>query len=166
MPETWVVNASPVISLAKSGHLTLLTQLADPIILPNAVASEIQAGPPDDPARQQIESALPRRLSPKVIPDSLSGWALGPGETAVLALCMEHPGWIAVLDDAQARRCARTLGIPLIGTVGAILRARKAGLIPSAATVLNDLARAGMYIDPATLCEALKIAGEHPSPSA
>ena len=51
MPEFWVVNASPVITLAKAGHLDLLTQLADDVLVPEAVVTELLDAPTDDPAR-------------------------------------------------------------------------------------------------------------------
>jgi len=43
--EVWVVNASPVIVLAKVGHLQLLKQLPGELLLPVPVAMEIQSGP-------------------------------------------------------------------------------------------------------------------------
>jgi hypothetical protein len=53
MSERWVVNASPLIVLAKVGHahLLALAALAAEIVAPQAVVAEIEAGPPDDPAR-------------------------------------------------------------------------------------------------------------------
>ena len=50
MSDTWVLNASPVISLAKAGHLHLLYEVCREPLLPEAVAAEILAGPPSDPA--------------------------------------------------------------------------------------------------------------------
>ncbi|MDM8007421.1 MAG: hypothetical protein QUV05_14880 [Phycisphaerae bacterium] len=51
MSETWVVNASPVIALARIGQLRFLEELASLLLLPEAVAAEILAGPDDDSAR-------------------------------------------------------------------------------------------------------------------
>ena len=45
MSEVWVANASPVIVLAKVGHLALLKELADELLLPDAVVREVLAGP-------------------------------------------------------------------------------------------------------------------------
>lgn len=55
MAEVWVPNASPVIVLAKAGHLELLQQLSGELLLPEAVTAEILAGPQSDPARQALE---------------------------------------------------------------------------------------------------------------
>jgi predicted nucleic acid-binding protein len=51
MPERWVVNASPLIFLAKINHVHLLGALADLVVVPQAVLVEVNAGPADDPAR-------------------------------------------------------------------------------------------------------------------
>ncbi len=52
MPKKWVVNASPLIVLARINHLFLLQQVADELVVPAGVAQEITQGPEDDPARQ------------------------------------------------------------------------------------------------------------------
>lgn len=50
----WVVNSSPIITLAKIGRLDLLISQNLKILVPEAVADEIASGPPDDPARLAI----------------------------------------------------------------------------------------------------------------
>jgi predicted nucleic acid-binding protein len=158
--EVWVVNASPVISLAKAGGLALLPELAEAVFLPEPVAEEILAGSPADPARRALEERWLQRASPAGVPDRILEWGLGAGESAVLALVLERPGCTAVLDDAAARTCARALGLPLLGTLGIVLRARRAGLIPSAAQLLRSLRQAGLYLDDGILRETLARVGE------
>ena len=55
MPSRWVVNASPLILLAKVRHSNLLTHLAGEVVIPASVAAEVRAGPPTDPARLWLE---------------------------------------------------------------------------------------------------------------
>lgn len=43
MAERWVVNASPLIVMAKIGHAQLLSALADEIVVPQTVVDEINA---------------------------------------------------------------------------------------------------------------------------
>ena len=50
MRDVWVVNASPVITLAKAGHLALLTEMTDEILLPEAVAAELLMASAEDSA--------------------------------------------------------------------------------------------------------------------
>jgi predicted nucleic acid-binding protein len=47
----------------------------------------------------------------------VAGWDLGSGETQVLALALSRGGPEVVLDDRQARRCARSLGLATTGTL-------------------------------------------------
>jgi predicted nucleic acid-binding protein len=164
LPDLWVVDASPIITLAKAGYLHLLDQLAS-LLVPEAVAEEIAAGPASDPARKALEDGWGSRAAPREIPESVVEWGLGVGESAVLALCLEGSGRTAVLDDAAARRCARTLGVPLVGTLAIVLRAKQAGLVSSASEVASALVQAGLRLDDETLRKALeKGAGELWSP--
>jgi predicted nucleic acid-binding protein len=55
VPRRWVVNASPLIILGKIGQLSLLPQLAEALVIPTAVASEVEAGRADDPAQQWLK---------------------------------------------------------------------------------------------------------------
>ncbi len=155
MAEQWVVNASPLIVLAKIGKLDLLVQLADEVVVPRAVVQEIQAGPEDDPARVFLSSAPFPVVDVPAHPIIL-GWDLGKGETSVLSYAFMHAEWKVVIDDGAARRCARTLGIPMIGTLGIILRARKLGYIPAAAPLLQALKARGFRLNDGVIREALR----------
>ncbi len=160
MSEVWVANASPIIVLAKTGYLNLLTKLSREVLLPSAVVDEIVAGPPGDPARQMIESGWGARAIPGLVAPELLEWGLGPGETSVLALAQERAPAIAVLDDAAARTCAQVIGIPVIGSLGVIIRAKKHGLLPSAADAMKALHEAGLYLDNEIVRLALQHVGE------
>lgn len=160
MTERWVLNASPLIVLATVGYEDLIRQLADEVIVPGAVAREIMAGLADDRARQQIDRGeWPLRDTPTA-PDELLAWDLGAGETAVMAYALANPGWTAILDDGAARRCARAFSIPVKGTLGIVLLAKRRGLIGSAAAVLQSLRRHGFRFDDALIAAALKELGE------
>lgn len=160
MSEVWVANASPVIVLAKAGHLELLRQLPQELILPEAVADEVLAGPESDPARQALLGGWGLRQAPVAVPNSLLEWGLGPGETAVLALAQERAGCTAILDDAAARACAKAFNVPILGTLGVVLRAKRRGLVPQAAVVLKAIRAAGLHLDDRTIRMALGHIGE------
>lgn len=155
MSNAWVVNASPIIVLAKVGRLELLNDTAHPLALPRAVMDEIMAGPMDDPARRAL---LDGWCAPPVevnSDDLVLEWGLGAGETAVLSLARQTRA-VAVIDDGAARAAARALGIRHVGTLGVVLRARVAGRVASAAALLAELRRAGMRIDDRIVAEALR----------
>ena len=44
-----VLNASPLIVLARAGYLDLVRKLASSAVVPRAVATEVTAGPAEDP---------------------------------------------------------------------------------------------------------------------
>lgn len=155
-----MVNASPIITLAKAGYLGLFEQLSVDLLIPIPVITEILAGSPSDSARKALESGWGRPAAPGPVPDAVLEWGLGAGESGVLALALMDPARRAVLDDAAARACARTLGVPCLGTLAVVLRAKQAGLIDSAATVMEALCQAGLRLDDRTLRVALEKIGE------
>lgn len=160
MDDVWVADASPLIALAKVGHDQLLHELPDRLLIPEAVASEVLSGPPDDPGRTLLEGGFGLRVEAVTIPARLLEWGLGNGETQVVAVALETGG-TAVLDDAAARRCAAALGVPMIGTLGVVVRAKRIGRIESAEAVLRALRRADFRIDEAVARRALLAVGEN-----
>ena len=155
VPESWVLNASPVIALGRVGQVKLLTQLPDQAILPRAVADELIQAPEDDPARRAVESGLFKIMKTPTPPAEIQAWDLGRGETAVLSYALANPQWVMVLDDGAARRCARSLSLPMKGTLAVVILAKQHGLIESAAQVLYDLRGAGFRLDDFILRSAL-----------
>lgn len=158
--EAPAVDASPLIFLGKTGHLDLLRLTAEEIVVPEPVASEIQRrGPQDITARALAQTPWLRVVPSPPIPTAIQSWDLGPGESAVLAWCLDS-GSEAILDDLAARRCAAIFDIPLRGTLGLVLIAKQRGHIPRARPVLMTLRRAGMYLSDKVLDQALRRVGE------
>jgi len=136
----WIVNASPLIFLAKVGALDLLKQ-ADEVVTPVSVRLEVAAGgsgPIELPRWLIVWDDLP-------LPMEIAGWDLGAGESQVLAHALAS-GDEAVLDDLQGRRCARALGAATTGTLGVILRAKRQGIIPAARPLVEELLTKGLYL--------------------
>jgi predicted nucleic acid-binding protein len=152
--ERWVLNASPLIVLARIGQEHLFRALADEIAIPRAVAEEIEAGPAGEPARQAVAGGqfpvVDTALSPEIL-----AWDLGTGETAVLSFALAEPGWTVILDDAAARNCARSFGLSLKGTLAIVILAKQRGLTPSAADVLRSLLTIGFRLDEQIIRETL-----------
>lgn len=160
----WVTNSSPLILLGKIGRLGLLEELAPNLHIPAAVELEVNAGPQGDPARHWIQ--LPKAKGYVVeevsIPQQILVWDLGSGESAVLAVALSRPGSLCLLDDLAARRCAAALELPVCGTLGVLIRAKQAGLIPSLQAELEHLLEVGSMLAPHVIRQALHLAGEAP----
>lgn len=153
--EIWVVNASPIITLAKIGRLDLFGSPGRELLLPHAVAKEILAGPPGDPGRRALESGFGGdRIAVEILP-TVEQWSLGRGESAVLTLARQRKA-TAIIDDRDARRAASSLGVSFLGTLGVVLRARAENRISEAAPILKELRRNGLRLDDALIAAALE----------
>ena len=73
-------------------------------------------------------------------------WNLGQGESEVLSVALDHSGYRAVIDDDAARRCARTLQVPTLGTRGVLVLAKRRGLIASVESSLQELRDPGLWL--------------------
>lgn len=161
MARTAVVNASPLIFLARGGHLPLLRCVADIVLVPHAVAEEINARGDQDVTSCALRQHGWLTIIPGIpIPAIIQAWGLGAGESAVVALALQHLNATAILDDQAGRKCAAACGISVRGTLGVVLYAKKQGRIPAARPVLEDLVRNGMYLSRTTLDAALHLVGE------
>ena len=65
-----------------------------------------------------------------------------------------------VMDDLDARRMARRLGLELIGTIGLLLSARLRGEVPSMRGEIDRLEALGFRIAPDLVAAVLQAAGE------
>jgi predicted nucleic acid-binding protein len=148
VPEEWIIDTGPVVILAKIGRLDLLTDMARDVLLPSPVLGEIRKGPVSDPARRAVETGWGTRVTVSYIRVAVrSIGLLGIGEQSVLTLALKRPGSRVILDDGQARKAAQRLGLPLAGTVGVIVAARRRGLIPAVTPLFHAIQAAGCYVD-------------------
>jgi predicted nucleic acid-binding protein len=157
----WVVNASPLILLGKTDNLDLLSALADVVAVPRAVVNEIGAKPEGTPILQALAHDPPycvvddEAVSPKIL-----SWDLGPGETQVIANAHRHGADRVVIDDMEARRCAKAMGLKVIGTLGVVGRAKHNGHIEWAAPVIERLRETGLYVTEELVLRILREVGE------
>ena len=161
MNDLAVVDASPLIVLSLSSRVEILRCAADHIVVPATVESEVLAGASD---RRTIETVRRTEwisvLPDAAIPPALAVWDLGAGESAVLAAALDSPDAIAVIDDLAARRCAAASGIPVIGTVGLVIRARRREQIPAVRPVLEEIRAVGLYLSDALIDRVAAVVGE------
>lgn len=147
--------------LAREDLLEILRAGATDVVVPEPVITEIHGHGPDDPTVEAIRRVDWLATAPApVIPPGVAAWDLGPGESAVLALALAEPGAAAVIDDLEARRCARSLSIPLIGTLGLVILAKQDGRIQAARPVMVRLRASGMYLSDRVINETLARVGE------
>ena len=156
--KTAVLNASPLIVLARANYLELLPKLVASTVVPRAVANEIKAGKSDDPASKFLASPswlTVVDLNPPLSP--LAVWRLGQGESEVLEYARRNPGVVAVLDDKAARRSAAALTIPVVGTLGLLVAAKRAGLLESLESAIDQVRGSGLFVDAATVAKVISM---------
>lgn len=156
------MNASPFIVLALGGWVELLHVAGERIFMPRTVEREVLRAGASDAAVLAI-----RRLTWIDVVDvgepleELRRFQLDAGEEAVLTWAMARPGSVAIMDDRRGRRAAQMLGIPVLGTLGVILEAKRQAVIPAARPIVEQLVRRTRWHVSPTLIDAfLAQAGE------
>jgi predicted nucleic acid-binding protein len=127
-----ICDTSPIQYLYQLEQLHIIPKLANQVFIPSAVVEEIKIGHSlgvNLPKLEELEWVTVRRPISELALPLVSN--LGPGETEVLMLALEMREAVAVLDDALAREMAETLDLRLTGTLGLLLDAKKAGLVPT-----------------------------------
>ena len=124
MPEA-ISNTSPLLYLHRIGALEWLPRLFNEIWAPASVAAELEEGRrlgydvPDLATLNWVQI-----VEPKSIPAEWLVLELGRGELAAMAIALENPGRIVLLDDGLARRTARAAGLQVWGTLKIMLSYR------------------------------------------
>jgi predicted nucleic acid-binding protein len=160
LPEI-ICNTSPLQYLHQIGQLSIIPALVGSIIIPPAVLIELDAGIAKGLDLPQPEIFKWVRIQAPISAKAASLITdLGPGESQVQMLALEMPGSVALLDDALARRVAVAKGIPIKGTLGLLLDAKRAGHLTVVRPSLDRLQELGFRLAQQTQDAVLKLAGE------
>ena len=162
MPESEAIsNTSPLLYLYRGGVLEWLPRLFREIWVPQAVVLELEEG-----QRRGYDVPKPsghawlQVVEPRVVPSEWLTLDLGPGELAAMALALENPDRVVLLDDALARRIAQAAGLEVWGTLKVLLEAKAQGLTENLAPLVKRLKDAGMWISDDIRQRVLALAGE------
>jgi predicted nucleic acid-binding protein len=99
-------------------------------------------------------------VNPKSMPSEWLTLDLGKGEIAAMALALENPRHIILLDDGLARRTAQVAGLQVWGTLKVLLEAKSHGLIDKIEPYVTNLSEAGMWLSSEVKQRILALAGE------
>lgn len=151
-----IADASPLIALDQIGQISLIKHLFGQILIPSAVAREVSPSLPALPAW-----ITTRNLAQPMASEILRA-SLGAGESETLALGLEVEAGLLILDERPARRLALVLGLPVVGTAGVLLAAKRASLIPEVRPLLDTLIEKGFRISAGLRDRVLADAAEAP----
>ena len=158
-----ICNTSPLINLAETGLLDVLNLPGGTVVVSAAVRAELRAKAAIFPLAAKLADS--DRFATRSPADALLvrsfAATLHPGEAECLALGMEHPGSLLVLDDLAARAAAAANGLSVTGTLGLLAVAKADGRLSALAPVLQALReRARFWIHPQLEQTLLREAGE------
>ncbi len=81
------------------------------------------------------------------------------GEASAIAVAIEY-GCGVLMDDKAGRAMATNAAVPVIGTVGALVLAKRKGLVPLVKPLLDSLVASGYFLSEEIVAAALATAGE------
>lgn len=143
-----VLDASPLITLARIGSLAFLRQLADQVIIPEAVCMESVSRASGRPGSAEIAQAewIARKPVQNQADVMRLRARLGWGEAEAIVLAREIHADAVVLDDATARQLAEQEGCRVVGLLGLLIEGKQRGLLVAVKPLLDAMRHGGFFI--------------------
>ena len=155
-----VPDAGPLIYLGGAGELGLLRKLYAEVVVPRIVVEEIVVAGAGLTGAREVAAATWLRIE-DAAPDPGLLSVLDRGEAAAIPLAGRlHATLLA--DDADARAVATQRGIPVIGTLGVLVAAKRRDLLAEVGPVVARMESLGMFVSGRLRDEVLRLAGEAP----
>lgn len=157
-----VVNTTPLIALSHVGQLDILRKLYGEIIIPEAVYRELSVKT-ESTCKKAVDSSLSWIRVEKIenqMAKSMYKTQLHDGEVEVMILSLEIGADVVIIDDANAKKHAKYLGLPVTGTLGILIKAKQEGYVYELKPILRQMAENGIYISPKLIEMCLKQVGE------
>ena len=160
-----ITDSSPIISLAVIQRLDILESFCSNYYLPRVVFLELEYHLP-----KQVPNSgwFLHRLKPRVLdidnPEIFADFApnLGEGERACFMLARETGIENLLIDDREARQFAESQGWNCFGTLGLMVKAKKAGLIQELRPYFATFAASRRHYTADLLNHVLHLAQEQP----
>jgi predicted nucleic acid-binding protein len=94
------------------------------------------------------------------VPRPVADEILAMGQDDVTARSLALFPWLEVVAPLEGGAAPSLLHVPLIGTLGIVLLAKRKGVISRARMVVDELVSNGMYLSPSVLDAAFALVGE------
>lgn len=135
-----VSDTSPIIALAHLQRIDFLECFFGKVLVPPAVLAELRRPAWERLVRDVVGASFIQVQSPadRARVDQL-GATLDPGEAEALALALEVHAEAVLMDEAEGRSMAQSLGLTTIGVLGLLLRAKREGLLVAVRPELDRL---------------------------
>lgn len=156
-----MADASPLIGLARIGRLELLRAMYGSVVIPAAVAAELamDSGRPGARALGAARDDGLLAVHDLEIP-ARPHWPLDAGEAAAIHLAEHIGASFLLIDERRGREFARRRGLPVVGSAGILLAAKRRGLLASVTDEIDKLAAIGYRLAPRLVDEVRRLADE------
>lgn len=162
-----VSNTSPLSALSIIGRLGLLRAQFGTIRIPNAVWVELSRLDHVS-GKRALEQAhdegwIEVHEAPNKAMIGILGVTLDAGESEAIAMSLEWPADLLIMDESSGRSMARNLKVRITGTLGVLLKAKRDDDIPSLKFEMDRLVKdAGFFVSDRVRNTFLFDAGEAP----
>ena len=151
-PVITISDSSPLIALHAIDRLNLLRTLYQSILVPPAVAAEVKRFPM--PVWIHVTPV------PGSVPELAGERGPGPGESEAIRLALHLKPDQILLDEENGRAAADRRGLFVIGVLGVLITAKKAGILGSIRCDLDRLRETSFHVSSRLYREILVRAGE------
>ncbi len=146
-----LVDTSCFILLDKITELSILQLMSDQVVATSTVMNEFGKSLPEWVIIKDVEHKTYQKILEIEV---------GKGEASTIALGLELPDSLLVLDDWKARKFAEKLGLQFTGTFGLIIKAKTTGKILSVKPILEKIRDTNFRFSQSMINEVLKESGE------
>lgn len=155
-----VSDSGPLIALGRLDLLALLPALFAQVQVPQQVLVECLARPADaDADAVRIQAAVAQGWLTPCTATPIAQPGLDLGERAAIARALEIGAGL-LADDLAARQHAAALGLLVIGTLGVLVLAKRAGRLAAVKPLIERLRASGQRLSQAAVADALTAAQE------
>lgn len=159
-----VADSGPLIALARIDLLSIPARIFRETLVTATVWTEVMHAPREGELAAlaaAYETGLLHVVDdPAEVPPGLAGdLRIGAGERSAIALTVARQATVLV-DERRGRAAATAFGLPVVGTLGLLVRARDDGLIERVRPLTDALLASGYFLARPLVEQALAAVGE------
>ncbi len=141
-----ISNSTPPINFAAIRRLDILERLFGKICVPKAVKQELLEKGKDYPSAVELKERWFQDVTrvevlnvQNIMVCRMLQMQVDNGEAEAIALALEqNPQWL-ILDESEGRRIAKSYNIPIIGSIGCLIEAKRRNIIPAIKPLLDAM---------------------------
>lgn len=160
MNKIVIADAGPLIAIARLHQLVLLPQIFGRVLVTDIVFAECTERSDFSESAIIKKAVAQKHLELCASPDfSAYTQKIDAGEASAIAVAIDL-GCGVIMDDKAGRRMATNASVPMIGTVGVLVLAKRKSLVPLVRPLLEHLVSSGYFLSDEIIAAALQASGE------